>query len=258
MKAFYELYRDTENEIITSNRTDYSFPPHFHASIEIFILLNGEYNITIDDKAYKANEKSIVIADSFTIHSYTKISDAPSESMLMLIPSVYLAEFNAYKNGKSLKSAMVSDKTLVDEILVLIDFIKRHESIAVKQEYINVILLLLSEYLGLIDAPSQKNAATIREVLSYIDNNFRQNITLESIAKHFGYSGCHLSRIFHSYFSMSISRYINNLRIQYVETNKSSDVKLLPLIYDAGFSSPQTYYRNLKYYKAKNIKHIKD
>ena len=51
MKAFYELYRDTENEIIISKRTDYSFPPHFHASIEIFILLNGEYNITIDDRA---------------------------------------------------------------------------------------------------------------------------------------------------------------------------------------------------------------
>ncbi len=258
MKAFYELYRDTENEIIISKRSDYSFPPHFHASIEIFILLSGKYDVTVDDKSYKTDEKSIILADSFTIHSYTKTTADPADTMLMLIPSVYLSEFNAYKNGKSLKSAMVTDKQIVDEVLVLADFVKRHESLALKQEYVNVILLLLTEHLGLIDAPQQKNTATIREVLSYIDKNFRNNITLESISRHFGYSDSHLSRIFHSYFSMSISRYINNLRIQYVESNKSSGVKLLPLIYDAGFSSPQTYYRNLKYYKNKNIKHIKD
>jgi len=250
MKAFYELYRDSQNELLVTYREDFSFPHHFHAAVEVFILLKGKYRITVDDQTYELNEKSVFISDTFCMHSYTKISEGPSESVMLIIPTSYLVEYNELKNGLSLQSYVSTNETLVHEVYTLAGFINAHlKDEQIKQHYTNVLLLLLLNELGTTDCSKKQDVTTIKNVLLYIEEHFKENITLESISKHFGYTSCHLSRIFHSYFTMSISRYINTMRIKYIESKKGTTKNLLYLIYESGFQSPQTYYRNLKSYQ---------
>lgn len=46
---------------------------------------------------------------------------------------------------------------------------------------------------------------------------------------------------------MGISKYVNNLRLEYVEMNKKlSDKTLNELIFEAGFNSERTYFRAKK------------
>ncbi|MBP5466616.1 MAG: helix-turn-helix transcriptional regulator [Clostridia bacterium] len=251
MKAFYELYRDSDDKLIVSHRTDYSFPAHFHAAIEIMVLLEGEYEVVIDKKRIVATKKSVIIVDSFCIHSFNKLSSNPSKSMLLIIPSNYLMDYNNQKNKKTLACNITQNVEIVDEIKLLAELIIAHEDNEyIKQKYANVILALLIDTIGLTETQEQNSVVIIKTILEYIENNYRTDITLNSIAKHFGYSACYISRLFHSFFNISISRYINNLRIKYVEMNKGSSEKISHLIYDSGFQSPQTYYRNLKYYNS--------
>lgn len=250
MKPFYELYRDSDNELLITSREDYSFPLHFHAAAEIFILLKGKYKVTVDDNTYVMDERSVFISDSFCMHSYTKLTEEPSQSLMLIIPSSYLLEYNELKNEQSLQSYVSTNQTLFAEICAITEFLKTHKgNKRIETNYVNTLLLLLLEDLGTTPSAKKKDLTTIKNLLFYIENHFRENITLDSISKHFGYSSCHLSRLFHSYFTMSISRYINNMRIRYVESKKATTSNLISLIYDAGFQSPQTYYRNLKYFK---------
>ncbi|MBQ8884913.1 MAG: helix-turn-helix transcriptional regulator [Clostridia bacterium] len=255
MKAFYEVYRDFDDDITVNSREDFSFPLHFHASVEIFILLKGRYRVTADNRTYEMEENSVFISDTFCMHSYTKLTESPSESVLMIIPSPYLVDYNAAKNGRALKSCITTNARLVNEIHLLSSFIKEHgANEKIKKNYTNALLLLLLEELDVTNSTQKQDVTIIKNVLLYIEDNFRENITLNSIARHFGYTTCHLSRVFHSYFTVSISRYINNMRIKYIESKKDSCNNLLSLIYDSGFQSPQTYYRNLKYYKQQIVK----
>lgn len=250
MKSFYELYRDSDSALAVTKRSDYSFPPHFHAALEILILLRGKYKISIDSKTFVAEGKSVIVADSFNIHSFYKLTEEPSETMLMIIPPVYLNEFNKIKNGKILLSNLCKNEQTVDEICSLLNFMNAHESPLMKKAYVNAILSLLTEELGLTESTEEKNLLTIKNVLQYVHEHFKEDLSLESIAAHFGYSPCHLSRLFHSYFQMSISRYVNNQRIEWIENAQKSDNETMTsLIYEAGFKSPQTYYRNLKTYR---------
>ena len=250
MKPFYELYRDSDNELLITSREDYSFPLHFHAAVEIFILLKGKYKVTVDDKTYEMDERSILISDSFCMHSYTKLTKAPSQSLMLIIPSNYLLEYNELKNKNSLKTYVTTNEKLFAEICALTEFLNLHkDNERIKSNYTNALLLLLLEELGTTPSTQKKDITTIKNLLFYIENHFKENISLESISKHFGYSSCHLSRLFHSYFTMSISRYINSMRIKYIESKKATSDNLLALIYESGFQSPQTYYRNLKFYK---------
>ena len=251
MKAFYELYRDSQNELLVTYREDFSFPQHFHAAVEIFILLKGKYKMTVDDKTYQMEENSVFIADTFCMHSYTKLTDEPSEGIMLIIPTSYLVEYNEQKNGQSLRAYITKNEKLVHELHMLANFINDHLSDKqIKQYYTNVLLLLLLKELGVTDSTQKQDVTTIKNVLVYIEDHFREDITLESISRHFGYTSSHLSRVFHSYFTMSISRYINTMRIKYIESKKNSSKNLLSLIYEAGFQSPQTYYRNLKSHKS--------
>ena len=169
---------------------------------------------------------------------------------MLLIPADYLVEYNALKNGQALKSCITNNESLVNEIYTLATFINAHkEDDLIKKYYTNAILSLLLKELGTTEDLKKQDVTTIKNVLLYIEEHFKENITLESISKHFGYTSCHLSRIFHSYFTMSISRYINTMRIKYIEGKKDTTKNLLHLIYESGFQSPQTYYRNLKSYQ---------
>ena len=253
MKPFYEQYRDSDNELLITSREDYSFPLHFHAAVEIFILLKGKYKVTVDNNTYEMDERSILIADSFCMHSYTKLTKEPSQSLMLIIPSVYLLEYNELKNEQTLKSYVTKNEKIFKEICGLTEFLKDHlDNERLKTNYTNALLLLLLEDLGTMPSTQKKDLTTIKNLLYYIENHFKENITLESISKHFGYSSCHLSRLFHSYFTISISRYINNMRIKYIESKKTTADNLLALIYESGFQSPQTYYRNLKYFREQN------
>ncbi len=207
--------------------------------------------MTVDDKSYVIKDNSVFIADTFCMHSYVKLTEEPSESILLIIPTSYLVEYNELKNGQALKTHVTENEKLVHEIHMLANFIKEHDNNEkLKQNYVNAMMILLLEELGLTTAAAKQDVTTIKNVLLYIEEHFREDITLDSISKYFGYTTCHLSRVFHSYFTMSISRYINNMRIKYIESRKNAASNLLSLIYESGFQSPQTYYRNLKDYKA--------
>ena len=88
--------------------------------------------------------------------------------------------------------------------------------------------------------------ALICELLGYILSHYKENITLNSIAKSMGYTPSHLSRVFHSCFGIRINDHINNLRTRYIENERElhPEKKLIDLIFESGYGSIQTDYRN--------------
>ena len=84
----------------------------------------------------------------------------------------------------------------------------------------------------------------INKILSYVENNFKEDITLKTLSKYFGYAEGHLSRVFHRYVKISFPRYVNQRRIDYIQQKQQSENKALSqLIFESGFKSFQTYYR---------------
>ncbi|MBQ8884905.1 MAG: hypothetical protein IJY62_00805 [Clostridia bacterium] len=248
-KPFYEAYRDTENTFQISRRSDYSFNAHFHSCMEIFFLLDGEYLLNINATAFKVKAPAAIIMDCFDIHSYEKLSPT-SDGIVMLIPQKYLIDHLKHKGKSYLNSNIISDASICEDILKLIELLQKNvEDDYLRTCYINAIIRSFTNTLHFSVSQKIKNQNLIQSILFYIKNNFKNDISLHSIARDFSYSESHLSRLFHSYFPYSISFYINSLRIEYINKEKNAaNVKMLDLIYEAGFQSPQAYYRNLKAY----------
>ena len=60
------------------------------------------------------------------------------------------------------------------------------------------------------------------------------------------YSTEHVSRVFHKYLRVGLPKFINDLRLDYIENELmlSDKKKITDLIFEAGFKSVQSYYRS--------------
>lgn len=81
-------------------------------------------------------------------------------------------------------------------------------------------------------------------ILFYIDENFKNDISLSTLANNFGYSSSYISRYFKDCFNIGFNRYLNILRLKnaLLLMNKNKyDITYCAL--ESGFNSIHTFYR---------------
>ena len=122
---------------------------------------------------------------------------------------------------------------------------------SVRDAAAELFLSLIETRLVMSPGKEKDETQLIRDVLSYISEHFRGDVSLPKIAKKFGYAQAHISRVFHRYTDTGLPRYVNGLRLNYVESAllNSPDANLTRLIFDAGFKSLSTYYRAKAQYR---------
>ncbi|MDD6714868.1 MAG: AraC family transcriptional regulator [Firmicutes bacterium] len=109
------------------------------------------------------------------------------------------------------------------------------------------IQLLLCRALPLLmlkdreDSPGMDLAA---RVSSYLEDHFKENITLSSLARALYVSPYSVSRIFSSAFRTNFNGYLNDIRVEYVcEMLRRTDKSVTEIYEDAGFESQRTFNR---------------
>lgn len=87
----------------------------------------------------------------------------------------------------------------------------------------------------------------VQVIFDYITENYASNISLDTIAEHFGYSPSHLSRLIKSKSGMTFTDYINSLRINEAQNLLSSTNESIVSIYERiGFNNRVTFTRLFK------------
>ncbi|MBQ4269209.1 MAG: helix-turn-helix transcriptional regulator [Clostridia bacterium] len=256
MKSFYESLHENRTTPHFYNNPSRAFAPHYHINMEILLVRSGCYNISINENHYTVTNGCIAVIDSYDIHSYdaTKKSLPNTDAKLVLIPYEYLKRFHAHKGNLKITTPVLHDESLCERLFSIAhDYMQIENSEATRIAGTELFLALLSDVLtfSTVDAKSSNGVLT-RDILAYIAEHFRENITRTSIAHALGYSETYISHAFHQYIQMSISEYVNEQRLDYVEQllREGDKRSLIEIIYEAGFNSQQTYYRAKN--KAKN------
>ncbi len=100
---------------------------------------------------------------------------------------------------------------------------------------------------GLQESSESLEPESMDSILAYIEQNYHTDLTLTTLADHFGYSKYYFSRIFNNMFHTSINDYLSVIRLektfQYLEANKCS---ITTAAFNNGFNSMPTFYRVLK------------
>lgn len=246
MKSFYEKHRDDKVELLLSRSRSHVYPAHFHINMEIFILLKGEYDLTINETHYHLSSGSIAVIDSYDIHSFDRKGKGLQDDCVLNIPFRSLARFQARRKGLRIADPIIKDAALCRQLLQLCDgYLDGSISRETEQAVLDLMLSLLFDNLKFAKAKAVDERELIRKILSYLQEHYRERITRTSLAHTLGYTEAHISRVFHRSMGRGITEYVNDLRLQYIESCREAGDKrgLSELIFEAGFQSQQTYYR---------------
>ena len=208
----------------------------------MFIIKKGWYTLTINDISYNISAGSILVIDSFDVHSYDFKDNSLHEDCVILLPYEFRAFLIPYEN-KKIACPVIKSGSLAGELIEIVDKYMGGDE-AVKSSALTLICSLISKNLSFMDNPKKEDVTLMRKVLAYIEQNFKGDVSRGKIASALGYTESYISHVFHRYVNEGLSEYVNKLRLIYVaNTLKNSDKPVTEIIYEAGFKSQQTYYR---------------
>ena len=244
MKSYYEYSRDEEKNIYVSRNKNHDFPAHFHLGMEFFMVKSGKYSVVVNGEDFLVTDGSILVCDSFDIHSYRHLSPT-GDDLVLLIPYTYLSRFNAARRGAKITCPLLLDKTLCDTLIKIAEeYIIGQTNEKILKASVELFLAILEQKLNFTENKNQGESALIKEILAFIQENFKGDVTRKTIAKSLGYTEAHISRVFHKYLRTNVNTYVNDLRLNYLQQRlKDGSSTVTELIYEAGFKSQQTYYR---------------
>ena len=252
MSGFYEQTQDNKKRITFSLGPNFTFPPHFHQKAEIFLLTKGEYNVSHNGKPYHIKAGDIIFFDSYDVHAYDDCNCIVN-GVALIIPPATAKNFFDRKDGRKILNPHISDVALCNRIYSLAtDYILESDcNTTINNSAIELILSLLEEKFIYGKSDLNDETALMQNILLFISKNFNGDLSLGLLAKQFGYSQEHVSRVFHRYMNIGLPEYINNLRLDYME-NADKNKNVTELLFEAGFKSIQSYYRAKNKRKNKN------
>ena len=230
--------------------------PHFHNSIELCIVKKGSVSVFINGEWNILNEGDVAFIDKLVPHTGGYLSAAESEvSYYIVVASAAYLSGNSWLESEALP-LLTHKKEGFSELTLLLDWgyeKLKHSGKEMKLGFITLLLAYLYEYCGHVPRRAEKNNKLIVELMIYLNEHFRENISLESLAHKFGYEKTYLSRTFNKFMGMNLREYLNRLRIDAVTKARAENptVPIYKIAEECGFENQNTFYRALNKYGAK-------
>ena len=255
---FYEKKADDERHLMFSRYTAIDYPkygylPHFHGSIEIFIVEGGSYTIYTGGNETVLHAGDIAFIDRFTTHTSGVKELSDDLSVYVIVASnKYFSSVDWLHNATL--TPFVNKKEKYDKIL---EVVKSVYSLSegldenAKVGFVTLLLGLLHSYMGEVPRRKEKQSEMLIEIMKYIGGNYAENITLEGLSAKFGYEKTYISSTLNKAINMNLREYINRLRISEVkrEIAKNPEEPLYKIAGRCGYTSQNTFYRALKRYE---------
>jgi xylan 1,4-beta-xylosidase len=223
-------------------------PIHFHSSVELIYVLNGEFETTINGTQMQVCKNQMVFVPCYSVHGYKTNSHV--DTIVLIVPLSYIPYYKKIFENRSFNQ-YVFDGEYVAEIYQFLSYLctyKNKNDSRIVKGYIELILATIFEKLIPIgNLCEQKNYKFIQNVLEYINENFKNDISISTLANEFGYSESRFSHIFNENIGYTFPTYIGLLRaIHVTELLSESDISITSAAMSAGFNSINTFYRYFK------------
>lgn len=216
---------------------DEDVPLHLHADFaELVIVMNGTAMQQVDNDSYFIKKGDVFVLGDEIQHGYTStnklsicnimfqpktllesdydIRKLPGFHALFVIEP-YLTKKHEFQSHLSLNLQQFEQiRSLTDTML------KEYESTApgrktMLSSYFMLLTTLLSRFYNLPSQNSETNTINIAKSVSYMENNFTENISIDELARISHLSTRHFTRLFTASYHITPGNYILSLRMQY-------------------------------------------
>lgn len=226
-------------------------PFHWHENYEMCQVINKPCAFRIDGEMIEAVPGDIVTISEKTVHQFI-IRENDSDIRIIQFNSNIL--FGITDKILPLKThipytEIVKNNELRNNLGLLFGMMECEENIADSDNnnYYKAItaalyFLLQQHFPETAAKHSDKSSKNdFYRIVEYINNHFSENITVDSISKHFYFSRGKLSTVFRKYSGMGVNDYINRLRIKNANMLLLKGESVTNAALSSGFESIRTF-----------------
>ena len=259
---YYEKYADVEKYCYFVEANEPSIAgmvheiachPHFHKNVEFLFITKGTQHAMIGGEKIVAEAGDILYVDTFEPHSFA--DDEGVEGYILVVSLWYLNCFQKLFENQRFPRVM-RDKEKNAEIISFIRSWKEQYRKGCYQEdayeiFVNSnrLFLMIKKAYGTFRRQKNNNQSVVLEILTYLEKNYREKVTIKEIAQTLGYTKEYCSQVFNYYMGESFRSYLNRIRVykfQELYSERSASTSIIHLAFECGFDSQSTFYRAYK------------
>lgn len=273
MKAYHEQrHYGSSLPINVMQLYNFSFLAHWHNDVELIYVKEGEIRVGINSETRLLKAGDLALCSSGDIHFYDS-RDLNSVIILVIFNPRLIGSPGGWPGDVRLLSPIIGNaneagtegEALVAKTALLIErMLKEADE---QQKYYDTLLLgLLYELSGLIlrSAPSEPldrrkdkrlggGRQAMREALDYLESHCFGPVTLEEAARQAHMSVYHFSRTFKSTTGMSLTSYVNSIRVDKAEELiRTTELTMLDIALECGFTNVRTFNRAFRQFRGKS------
>lgn len=239
---------------------------HRHNAYEIYLFLNGNRKVCVENAAYICRPGDLFIIPPETFHAGICEEACEYDRIIMNIKPELIAEI--CEKGAQIGSCFEFDS----EILIRRTHLSYHERKTVielfekfsearkgsgygdallSDTYMLQFLIFVNHWFGRNDDFTKEDNVMpqlIRDVMDYINDSITEEITMEKLADRFHFHARYISRQFRDYTGLTIRTYILDKRIALAKRLLAEGCNVTKACWRSGFNDYANFLRSFKKY----------
>lgn len=226
-------------------KSSYNFPSHFHSNLEIVFCFYGKQKISVGDKEYILSGGDAAIIFPNTPHEYFTVTDEKTYMISVICNTKLLSELLPDTITKHTQEPYLPSSELSDNVRLAFEGIAAADSEA---QILGWTYIALSELLNKLPLESRHGDRDLpARVVKYIDENFKEDLTIEHLSHFFGYHPSYIAHVFCDQLKISFRTYLGAVRSEYAAAQiRTTQKSLTEIAYDSGYNSLNTFCRCFK------------
>lgn len=232
------------------------FGPHYHKRIEINYVKKGSCSMLFGDDKVDFDSSDLMVVFPDIEHSFIPHKNGVELVQLEFMPDLFWSIVeketcdlvfiqNLFTSGKKYVK-IVNSIDIAQSVQRVVD-----ELIEEKESYDLLVMMYYAELVLLISRHMKSTFNTgnahLDKALSIMHASYNNNISQEEIAEQCGISQRYLRKLFSSHLSMSVTDYLNRVRINKAkELLRHTNYSIKEISFLTGFNSVEYFVRVFK------------
>ena len=223
---------------------DFSFPMHLHADLELVLLRKGAIHLRLRDRTEPLAPGDFALVLPNELHAYS--TPEHSEAFICVFSGDYVPAFLHALSGRRGERSVFAGTSLLRAQIESAFFTDSAQSAL---ELKAVFYAACAQFLREIPLSESQRLETdmLEKLIRYVEENFREDISMASAAQALGYNRSYLSRQFHQALNINFRSFINYQRVQYVfHRMRAGETNISELALYSGFQNLRSFNRAFK------------
>ena len=224
------------------------YKKHFHDTFSLGVNKKGLSTYFNNESFYTLDKNMISIINPKAVHSCNSCNDELNEYYMLYLDTKWCRNIQKIIN-KDLKEFVtipvdiLEDKRLYMKYINLCEFLFEDNYLLDKEDALYSFFLSFFS-LFLDEKTEEARDKSFEEILEYLEQNFKENISIDELSKKFDLNPFYIIRLFKTQINMTPHAYMINLKINKAKEILKKNTSIVDTALECGFFDQSHFHKN--------------